>query len=65
MMSSDYSGQYVPVQQFIMEISQSIRRDGYSAEYADSMDFTAEEWDDQELTAYFFAWGLQPDITSL
>ena len=65
MMSSDSSGQYVPVQQFIMEISQSIRRDGYSAGYADSMDFTAEEWDDQELTAYFFAWGLQPDITSL
>lgn len=65
MMFSDYTGQFVPVQQFIMELSQSIRRDGYSAEYADAMDFTAEEWDDQNLSAYFFAWGRQPDITSL
>lgn len=57
MMFSDYTGYYVPVQQFIMELSQTVRKDGYSAEYADSMDFTCEEWDEQEITAYMWAWG--------
>lgn len=65
MMFSDYTGRFVPVQQFIMELSQSVRKDGYSVEYADSMDFTAEEWDEQEITAYHWAWGRPVNNTSL